>query len=95
MNMLYTLFEVILDRKKNPKPGSYTNKLLDSSRDLVLQKIGEESVEVILAAKGQGKQRLVEEVSDLIYHIQVLLVQQDISLEDIETELKKRHAPKG
>jgi phosphoribosyl-ATP pyrophosphohydrolase len=89
--MLNELFKIILDRKNNPQPGSYTNKLLDSSEDLVLQKIGEEAVEVILAAKGQGNQRLVEEVSDLFYHTLVLLARQGLTLADVEAELRRRH----
>jgi len=94
--MLSELFEIILDRQKNPKSGSYTNKLLDSDLDVILQKVGEESVEVILAAKGQGDQRLVEEISDLFYHTLVLLVRQGLSLADVEAELRRRHlAPKA
>jgi phosphoribosyl-ATP pyrophosphohydrolase len=90
--MLNDLFNIILDRKNKPKPGSYTNKLLSANVDVVLQKVGEESVEVILAAKGQGNQRLVEEVSDLFYHTLVLLAHQGLSLADVETELVRRHA---
>jgi phosphoribosyl-ATP pyrophosphohydrolase len=89
--MLNELFEIILDRKLNPRPGSYTNKLLDANEDLILQKVGEETVEVILAAKGQGNQRLVEEVSDLFYHTLVLLVRQDVNIADVEAELSRRH----
>jgi phosphoribosyl-ATP pyrophosphohydrolase len=92
--MLNNLFDIILDRKVNPQPGSYTNKLLDANVDAILQKVGEESVEVILAAKGQGNQRLVEEVSDLFYHTFVLLVRQGVSLADVEEELRRRHAAK-
>ena len=90
--MINELFKIILDRKANPQPGSYTNKLLDANEDLVLQKVGEESIEVILAAKGQGNQRLVEEVSDLFYHTLVLLARQGVSLSDVEAELRRRHA---
>jgi phosphoribosyl-ATP pyrophosphohydrolase len=90
--MLNELFEIILDRKKNPQPGAYTNKLLSANVDVVLQKVGEEAVEVILAAKGQGNQRLVEEVSDLIYHTFVLLAHQDVDLSDVEGELRRRHS---
>lgn len=92
--MLNELFEVILDRKTNPQPSSYTNKLLDANEDVILQKVGEESVEVILAAKGQGNQRLVEEVSDLFYHLLVLLVRQGVELENVEKELRRRHVVK-
>ena len=90
--MLNELFEIILDRKTNPHPGSYTNKLLNANEDLILQKVGEESIEVILAAKGQGRQRLVEEVSDLFYHTLVLLVRQGVNLADVEAELYRRNA---
>ena len=90
--MLNDLFEIILERKMNPRPGSYTNKLLDANEDVILQKVGEESVEVILAAKGQGNQRLVEEVSDLFYHTLVLLARQGVSLAEVEAELRRRHA---
>jgi len=90
--MLNELFEIILDRKTNPQPGSYTNKLLNANEDLILQKVGEESIEVILAAKGQGRQRLVEEVSDLFYHTLVLLVRQGVNLADVEAELYRRNA---
>ncbi len=90
--MLSELFEIIRDRQQHPQPGSYTNQLLDGSLDAVLQKVGEESVEVILAAKGQGNQRLVEEVSDLFYHTLVLLARQGLSLADVEAELRRRHA---
>jgi len=85
------LFAIILDRKKNPQEGSYTNYLLDNQEDKILKKVGEEAVEVILAAKGQGKQRIVEEVSDLAYHTLVLLAAYDITLEEIGGELQKRH----
>ena len=90
--MLSDLFEIILDRKAHPQPGSYTNQLLQVGTDAILQKVGEESVEVILAAKSQGKQRLVEEVSDLFYHTLVLLADQGVSLQEIEAELTRRHS---
>jgi len=89
--MIKELYKIILDRKTHPKPGSYTNELLAANEDTILQKVGEESVEVILAAKGQGNQRLIEEVSDLFYHILVLLVRQGVSLKDVEAELCRRH----
>ena len=90
--MLNELFEIILDRKAHPQPGSYTNQLLEGGTDAILQKVGEESVEVILAAKGQGRQRLIEETSDLFYHTLVLLAQQDVSLAEVEAELRRRHS---
>ena len=89
MNRLFTIIE---DRKANPRPGSYTNQLLSAGEDEMLKKVGEEAMEVILAAKGQGDQRLIEEVSDLFYHTLVLLASRGLSLADIEAELEKRHA---
>lgn len=92
--MIKQLFDIIEDRKRNPKPGSYTNHLLDLGQDEILKKIGEEAVEVIIAAKGQGNQRLIEEISDITYHLLVLLSLQGLSPQDIEAELQRRHAPK-
>jgi phosphoribosyl-ATP pyrophosphohydrolase len=89
--MLNELFEIIEDRKRNPTSDSYTARLLNDGEDKILQKVGEESVEVILAAKGQGNQRLVEEISDLFYHILVLLSAKDLTPADIEKELRDRH----
>ena len=89
--MLSKLTEVIEDRKHNPQPGSYTSQLFSQGEDAILKKVGEEAMEVILAAKGQGKQRLLEEVADLLYHTLVLLSSQDLSLADVESELSRRH----
>lgn len=86
-----TLYGIILDRKNNPQEGSYTNHLLNDQKDKVLQKVGEEAVEVILAAKGQGKQRLIEELSDLAYHSLVLMVAHGVTPVEIEEELERRH----
>ena len=89
--MIYELFAIIQDRKANPKPGSYTNSLFEMGEDKILKKVGEEAMEVIRAAKAQGKQRIIEEVSDLFYHTLVLLASKDVTLDEIETELRKRH----
>ena len=85
------LYSIILDRKINLPSNSYTAKLLSSGEEAILRKIGEETIEVILAAKGQGDQRVIEEVSDLFYHTLVLLSAKDISFSDIENELERRH----
>jgi phosphoribosyl-ATP pyrophosphohydrolase len=90
--MLYKLFEIVEERKQNPVEGSYTNTLLNAGYEKVAQKVGEEAVEVIIAAGKQGRQRTIEESADLIYHIFVLLVQQGISLAEVETELERRHS---
>ncbi len=89
--MLNELMRIIQDRQANPSEASYTARLLAGGEDLILQKIGEEATEVILAAKGQGQQRVIEEVADLFYHTLVLLASQNLSLRDVETELEKRH----
>jgi phosphoribosyl-ATP pyrophosphohydrolase len=84
------LFATILDRQANPRTGSYTAKLLDAGEDEVLKKVGEEAMEVILAAKGQGDERLVCEVADLFYHLLVLLAARGLTLADVEAELVRR-----
>jgi phosphoribosyl-ATP pyrophosphohydrolase len=87
------VFATIEDRKANPKPGSYTNSLLDAGEDEIVKKIGEEAVEVILAAKSQGDQRVISELADLTYHCLVLLAQRGLSPDDVAAELERRHRP--
>ena len=87
-NLLYYLIE---ERKKNPVEGSYTNYLLSKGMDKILKKIGEESSEVIIGAKNNSKDEVIYEISDLIYHLLVLLVEMNIPLEDIKKELSNRH----
>lgn len=94
-DMLYALEEIIRDRKVNPKEGSYTNSLLEKGINRTAQKVGEEASEVIVAALGQGRTEQVGELSDLIYHILVLMAQLDISLEDVSEELHRRHGDLG
>ena len=89
--MLNELFEIIEDRKANSTEKSYTASLFAEGEDRILQKIGEEATEVIIAAKGQGDQRIIEEVSDLFYHTLVLLSEKGLKLSDVEDELRKRH----
>lgn len=91
VEFLRELRQIIEERRQNPRPDSYTCKLLASGEDEILKKIGEEAIEVILAAKAQGRQRIVEEVSDLIYHLLVMFSLKEISLEEIEAELRRRH----
>lgn len=86
-----TLFALIQDRKANPQTGSYTNSLFDEGEDAICQKVGEEAVEVILAAKGQGRQRLIEETADLTYHLLILLAEKGLTWNDICAELERRH----
>jgi phosphoribosyl-ATP pyrophosphohydrolase len=84
------LYETIVDRKLNPKTSSYTAQLFSTGHDEIIKKVGEEAVEVILAAKGQGKERLIEEIADLTYHVLVLMAFNQVTPEDITAELEKR-----
>lgn len=86
-----TLFATIQDRRTTPQPGSYTSSLFAAGEDEIVKKIGEEAVEVILAVKGQGKTRVVEETADLIYHLLVMLAGQGLNWDDVRAELEKRH----
>jgi phosphoribosyl-ATP pyrophosphohydrolase len=90
--MLNELFAIIEDRKAHPVEGSYTNRLLREGRDTIVQKVGEEAVEVIVAAMGQGDERVVAELADLFYHSLVLLAARGLTLADVEAELRRRHA---
>ena len=87
------LQSILEARKKEAPEGSYTARLLAAGEDEILKKVGEETMEVILAAKGQGDQRLIEEVADLFYHTLVLLVARNLNLSDVEEELARRHKP--
>jgi len=84
------LYQTILQRKNNPPQGSYTARLFNEGEDEIAKKVGEEAIEVILAAKAQGKSRLIEEISDLTYHLLVLMALEEITPEDIQLELEKR-----
>ena len=89
-SILKELYQVVADRRINPKEGSYTNYLFDKGLDKILKKVGEEAAEVIIASKNRSAAEVVYEVSDLVYHLMVLLVEQGITLNDIYNELKKR-----
>jgi phosphoribosyl-ATP pyrophosphohydrolase len=87
------LYDTICQRRDNPPANgrSYTSSLLDKGEDEILKKIGEEAIEVILAAKAQGDQRVIEEVADLTYHVLVLLASRHLTPTDILAELDRRH----
>lgn len=91
---LNSVFETIIDRKTNPKPGSYTNSLFDAGLDEITKKVGEEAIEVIIAAQHQGNERLISELADLTYHSLVLMAQMGLTPEDIAAELLRRHKPR-
>jgi len=88
--ILKEVYDVIVDRTVHPKEGSYTNYLFTKGLDKILKKVGEEAAEVIIAAKNKSKEEIRYEVSDLMYHLMVLLVERGLTLEDIYGELKGR-----
>jgi phosphoribosyl-ATP pyrophosphohydrolase len=91
--MLERLERVLASRKATPSPGSYVAGLLAKGELAVARKIGEEAVEVVVAALGgEGDGRVVEEVADLWFHSLVLLAQRGIALRDVLEELARRHA---
>ena len=85
------LMDLIRGRKTEKKEGSYTTYLFEKGLDKILKKVGEESTEVIIAAKDQDKKETVYEIADLAYHVMVLMVEAGISLEEIRDELARRH----
>jgi phosphoribosyl-ATP pyrophosphohydrolase len=88
---LSNLYETICQRRDHATPEeSYTARLISEGEDKIVKKIGEEAIEVILAAKAQGDQRLIEEVADLTYHVLVLLASRRLKPEDIQAELVRR-----
>lgn len=88
--LVQRLYNLIKERKNTPKEGSYTNYLFDKGLDKILKKVGEESAEVIIGAKNENKEEVVYEISDLVYHLLVLMVYLNISIEEIKEELKGR-----
>ncbi len=91
IKFLTNLFELILSRKENKPENSYTAKLFEKGIDRIAQKVGEEAVETVIAAKNDDKGELIYESADLLYHLLVLLAEKDIHLEEVIDELIKRH----
>lgn len=85
------LYELLLDRKATLPEGSYTTYLFQKGIDKILKKVGEETTEVIIAAKADDKRDTVYEIADLAYHVMVLMAQMGITVEDIKNELASRH----
>lgn len=94
-HVLADLYNTVLQRRENPTEGSYTCYLFDKGLDKILKKCGEECSETIIAAKNGDFKETVYEISDLMYHIMVLMVQQDIPLSDVLQELERRSAKTG
>ena len=90
---LKSLYSTALERKVNPKKGSYTNYLFEKGIDKILKKVGEESAEVIISAKNDNKDELIYETADLIYHLSVMMADRGINWEDVYAELARRKKP--
>ena len=85
------VFATILDRKENPKEGSYTNYLFDKGVDKILKKVGEEATEIVIAAKNPDSDELKYEICDFLYHMMVLMAERNVDWKDITDELATRH----
>lgn len=81
------LYEIISERKKDGTEGSYTKYLLDKGTEKILKKVGEECTEVIIASMGNSKEDQINEICDLVYHLLVLIVDKNIDIDDIKSEL--------
>ncbi len=92
LDPITALWTILEQRRDNPSPDSYTARLLQEGDDEIAKKVGEEAIEVILAAKAQGAERLVEESADLVYHLLVLLLAKGLTWEDVLNELTARGA---
>ena len=90
MDVLEQDFASILDRKVNPKEGSYTNYLFDKGIDKMLKKLGEESTEIVIAAKNPDPSEIVYEIADYLYHLLVVMAERGVTLEEIREELSRR-----
>ena len=88
---LNELYEIIKNRKAQPKEGSYTNYLFDQGIDKILKKVGEEAAEIIIAAKNPDSDEVKYEICDFLYHMMVLMAEREVSWKDITKELAERH----
>lgn len=95
MDVLKGLYEVVLDRKENPQEGSYTCYLFEKGLDKILKKVGEECSETIIAAKNGKNEETVEEISDLFYHILVMMAESGIDIADVTAVLEERRQKIG
>ena len=94
-DVLKDLYETVLSRRDERREGSYTCYLFEKGLDKILKKCGEECSEVIIATKNGENSETVLEISDLLYHLMVLMVEEGISLEEVEAELQKRSMKTG
>lgn len=89
------LSKLIKERKENLPENSYTTKLFKEGADRIIQKVGEEAIETVIAAKNRNKEEIINETSDLIYHLLVMLAEQEIGLDEIVNKLISRHQIKS
>lgn len=94
-DVLDELYEVAVERRRNPQEGSYTCYLFDKGLDKILKKVGEESAETIIAAKNGIKEETVGEISDLLFHLVVMMANEGITPDEVKAELSKRHQKAG
>lgn len=90
-DFLDELEKIIAERERSSQPDSYTSSLFADGVPKIAQKVGEEAVEVIIAALAQSRMRQIEETADLIFHLLVLLAAKGIALDDVRAELQRRH----
>ena len=90
LQVFESVYGTIMNRKENPKEGSYTNYLFDKGIDKILKKVGEEATEIVIAAKSPNPEEIKYEISDFLYHVMVLMVERGITWEDITRELAER-----
>jgi len=95
MQAFKDMYDVIVDRRANPQEGSYTCYLFEKGLDKILKKCGEECTEMVIAAKNNDKEELVNEINDLLYHMEVLMAQCGVTVEDVEKIMEERAAKIG
>lgn len=95
MQAFKDMYDVIVDRRANPQEGSYTCYLFEKGLDKILKKCGEECTEMVIAAKNADKEELVNEINDLLYHVEVLMAQCGVTVEDVEKVMQERAAKIG
>lgn len=88
--MLERLMRVLRSRYEERPEGSYSTYLFNTGRDKILKKIGEEATEVVIASKGEGRERMISEIADLVFHLSALMTDEGITWREVERELEKR-----
>ena len=91
MTIFDQVMDTIIERKENPKEGSYTNYLFEKGIDKILKKVGEEATEIVIAAKNPDSDELKYEICDFLYHMMVLMAERDVTWKEITKELASRH----